>query len=43
MYSPLLDTLLVSPTPYRPSLSPEAILARAARSTSTPQSRHTLR
>ncbi|XP_045045723.2 membrane-associated tyrosine- and threonine-specific cdc2-inhibitory kinase isoform X3 [Desmodus rotundus] len=26
-----------------PSLSPEAILARAARSTSTPQSRHTLR
>lgn len=37
------DTLLVSPTPCRPSPSPEAMLARAARSTSTPRSTHTLR
>lgn len=39
----LPDTLFVSPTLCRPSLSPEAILARAARSTSTPRSTHTLR
>lgn len=43
MHYPPLNCLLVSPTPCRPSLSPEAVLARAARSTSTPRSRHTLR
>lgn len=37
------DSLLVSPTLCRPSLSPEAMLARATRSTSTPRSTHTLR
>lgn len=37
VHSPPLDTLLVWPTLCRLSLSPEAVLARAAGNTSTPR------